>query len=94
MKKFDELKKEYSEKLELYVPVVNRVHGKDHPEFNDVYDVYNKLSDKMKAEDSTLNEEFEQLREITDNYRVPEDTCESYEAVYDMLHKLDEAYNN
>ena len=39
-----------------------------------------------------LNEEFAQLREITNNYTVPEDVCESYEAVYKMLAELDQAY--
>ena len=32
------------------------------------------------------------LREITDNYTVPGDVCESYEAVYNMLAELDKAY--
>ena len=32
-----------------------------------------------------LNAEFAQLREITKNYLVPDDVCESYEAVYRML---------
>ena len=35
---------------------------------------------------------FVKLREITDNYTVPGDVCESYEAVYNMLAELDKAY--
>ena len=44
--------------------------------------------EKQKA----LKEEFVKLREITDNYTVPGDVCESYEAVYNMLAELDKAY--
>lgn len=96
MMKFNELKKEYSKKLELYVPVVARVHGGSHPEFYDVQKLYNKINEKIKGTESDkllLQEEFEELRRITNNYTIPEDTCESYEAVYNMLSELDEAYN-
>jgi iron-sulfur cluster repair protein YtfE (RIC family) len=40
-----------------------------------------------------LNQEFAQLREITNNYTVPVDVCESYEAVYKMLSEIDKAYH-
>jgi len=33
------------------------------------------------------------LRETTNNYTVPDDVCESYEAVYNMLSELDKAYH-
>lgn len=94
MKNFNEVRDKHFEKLELYVPVVARVHGKEHPEFLDVHEEYKKLVKKMEnMESEDLNEEFEKLRKITDNYKVPSDTCESYEAVYEMLSDLDEAYN-
>lgn len=96
MIKFNKLQKEYSEKLELYVPVVARVHGGTHPEFHDVHEVYKKINEKIKTAGSKkleLSEEFTQLRKITDNYKIPADTCESYEAVYNMLSELDQAYN-
>ena len=35
MTTFNQVKKRCLEKLELYVPVVDRVHGDSHPEFND-----------------------------------------------------------
>lgn len=97
MRKFNELKEKYSEKLELYVPVVARVHGADHPEFHDVHELYNKINGKMEnteSEELELKDEFTELRRITDNYKIPENTCESYEAVYNMLSELDEAYNS
>ncbi|NLM40178.1 MAG: iron-sulfur cluster repair di-iron protein, ric, partial [Firmicutes bacterium] len=39
-----------------------------------------------------LDAEFEKLRQITGNYTVPGDVCETYEAVYNMLAELDKAY--
>jgi regulator of cell morphogenesis and NO signaling len=53
------------------------------------------MSKKIEGTDSQLpelKEEFEKLREITNNYTVPTDVCESYEAVYNMLAELDKAY--
>lgn len=79
--------------LEQYVPVVDRVHGAHHPEFHDVRTVFNVIHAKTKDSSSAdLNDEFVQLRAITDNYVIPADVCESYEAVYDMLRVLDTAY--
>ena len=95
MNKFNELKERYSEKLKLYVPVVARVHGNDHPEFHNVHEVYNKITEKIEAAGSevpALNDEFKELRGITDNYTIPEGTCETFEAVYNMLSELDQAY--
>ena len=95
MTKFNEVNEKHKEKLELYVPVVARVHGESHPEFHDVHEVYKKMSKKIEeagSERPELNGEFKELRKITDDYKVPNDTCESYEAVYHMLSDLDEAY--
>ncbi|HCT62659.1 MAG TPA: iron-sulfur cluster repair di-iron protein, ric [Erysipelotrichaceae bacterium] len=79
--------------LEQYVPVVDRVHGAHHPEFHEVRAVFNTIHAKTKETiNPDLNVEFTQLRKITDNYVVPDDVCESYEAVYDMLKALDTAY--
>lgn len=92
---FNETKAKHFKTLAQYVPVVARVHGKSHPEFHDVHKLFNAI--KQKIEDSgsqlpELNEEFEKLREVTNNYTVPGDVCESYEAVYVMLSDLDQAY--
>ena len=95
MKKFDEAKKRYLSKLKLFVPVVARVHGGTHPEFHDVHKLFDEINTKVKKariEKPDLDNEFKQLREITDNYTVPDDVCESYEAVYNMLADLDESY--
>lgn len=97
MTRFNELKEKNFDKLEMYVPVVARVHGESHPEFHDVHEVYKKLAKKMKkagVERPELMDEFKELRTITDGYKIPKDTCESYEAVYNMLEELDEAYTS
>ena len=96
MKKFQEVVEKNMEKLELYVPVVERVHGGSHPEFYDVRKIFNEINRKIKNTDLDkleLEEEFKKARQVTGNYRVPEDTCESYEAVYRMISELDEAYS-
>lgn len=82
--------------LDQYVPIVARVHGKNHSEFYEIQKVFVTLHKKIKESSlkhPELMEEFIKLREITDNYKVPNDVCESYEAVYKMLSELDEAYS-
>ena len=95
MTTFNRVKEENMKKLEIYVPVVARVHGGSHPEFHSVRKIFDEINEKiMKTgpEKPKLDNEFKQLREITDNYTVPSDVCETYEAVYNMLSELDEAY--
>lgn len=95
MKKFNEATQKNLKKLELFVPVVARVHGGTHPEFHNVRKLYDEISAKIKeakSEKPELDNEFKQMREITDNYTVPGDVCESYEAVFNMLAEMDEAY--
>lgn len=92
---FNEAKEKHFPRLEQYVPIVARVHGGSHPEFHEVRKLFNTINEKTKkagSEKAELNEEFAKLREITDNYKVPGDVCESYEAVYKMLAEVDEAY--
>ena len=95
MEKFNQVKERYIERLEQYVPIVERVHGGSHPEFHDIHRIFDAINIKIKkagSEKPELDEEFKELRKITDNYTVPDDVCESYEAVYQMLAELDEAY--
>ncbi len=81
--------------LKQYVPVVAKVHGGSHPEFHQVRAILNQIVDKTEAAGSAkpeLTDEFTQLRQITADYTVPGDVCESYEAVYNMLSEVDQAY--
>ena len=94
--KFNEVKKKTFQTLKQYVPIVARVHGDHHPEFHEVRKVVDTIMEKTKEAGTnkpTLNEEFTKLRELTDNYKVPADVCESYEAVYRMLAEIDNAYH-
>lgn len=92
---FNEVRERHFKTLEQYIPVVARVHGGNHPEFHEVRNLFDAIIKKTKAAGSAkpkLNEEFVELREITNNYTVPDDVCESYEAVYQMLAEADKAY--
>lgn len=92
---FNQVKNIHLKRLAQYVPIVARVHGEHHPEFYEVQKIYDELERKIIAagkETPDLKEAFERLREVTDNYTVPKDVCESYEAVYTMLSELDKAY--
>ena len=93
---FNEVKKKTFQTLKQYMPIVARVHGDHHPEFHEVRKVVDTIMEKTKEAGTnkpTLNEEFTKLRELTDNYKVPADVCESYEAVYRMLAEIDNAYH-
>lgn len=98
IKTFKDLFEEHLVDLELYVPVVAKVHGTEHPEFLKVKEIYDELMKKIEVkglesiDQVDLKEEFAKLRKITNAYKIPEDTCETYEAVYDMLGQLDKAY--
>ncbi len=92
---FDEVIKRNFEKLQLFVPIVARVHGENHPEFHDVHKLFDEISAKIKnaaPEKPDLDSELKQLRKITNNYTVPDGVCESCEAVYSMLAEIDKAY--
>lgn len=93
-KEFIKIKEKHIEQLNMFVPIVNRVHGKSHPEFNDVKRIFDRLNKKLKNNEYDLTLEFDELTKITSNYQVPSDVCESYEAVYQMLKELDCAYRN
>ncbi|MDD4142953.1 MAG: hypothetical protein PHR20_09250 [Bacteroidales bacterium] len=93
---FNEAKKKYFQRLKQYVPIVAKVHGGNHPEFYEVRKLFDTIIEKTKEAGSKkpeIDEEFAKLREITDNYTVPGDVCESYEAVYNMLAEIDKEYH-
>lgn len=93
---FNQAKGKHLETLKLYVPIVSRVHGPSHPEFYEVHKLYDGIITKIEEAGSNkaeLHEEFLALRKVTNNYTIPGDVCESYEAVYNMLSEMDKAYN-
>jgi len=93
---FNEAVEKNFKTLEQYVPIVDRVHGNHHPEFHEVRKLFEVINEKTKnagSEKPELKEEFFRLREVTNNYTVPDDVCETYEAVYNMLAEADKAYH-
>lgn len=95
LSRFHRLSNELFPVLVQYIPVVDRVHGDHHPEFHEVRRLFDSVYQKTQAsnvEKPELREEFSQLQEITKNYAVPDDVCETYEAVYVMLRQLSVAY--
>lgn len=95
--KYNEARAEHMERLEQFVPIVERVHGAENPEFYEVRKLFDALNEKITlagVEKPVLDEEFTQLRETTNNYKIPAGVCESYEAVYNMLEEIDQAYHN
>ncbi|NLW42548.1 MAG: iron-sulfur cluster repair di-iron protein, ric [Tissierellia bacterium] len=93
MTKFKEAVEKNFGTLDQYVPIVAKVHGGTHPEFHDVKRLYDEINEKVKvSENPDLDNEFAEIRKITENYTIPLDVCESYEAVYKMLEEVDIAY--
>lgn len=88
---FYDVKGKYLKTLTQYVPIVARVHGSSHPEFYEVQNIFNQMVETMQN-GGELTSLFAALREVTDYYRIPKNTCETYAAVYQMLQELDEAY--
>lgn len=93
MQKFNQVYNKYQEQLALYVPTVARVHGPSHPVFYEVAEIYNQLLAKLVSKES-LSEEFKSLRQLTNNYQIPDDVCETYAAVYNILSEMDQEYSD
>lgn len=86
---------ENQEKLDLYTTAITRAHGKNHPETFDVRDLYTELEPAILNEDSeTVTTIFGKLREVTSNYDIPNDVCETFEATYKMLGEMDQLQVN
>lgn len=48
MLKFNEAKKRNFMKLRFFMPIVERVHGENHPEFRDVRKLFNEINAETK----------------------------------------------
>lgn len=72
--------------LNKILPVVDRVHGEHHPELHQVLALYEELKQ------SPSKELFQKLREVTANYAVPADACQTYEKTYQLLQSLDQEF--
>lgn len=97
MEKINHYINDNHEKLELYTTAITRAHGKNHPEAFAVRELYTQLEKKVEeaeGERPNLDAEFRKLREVTHDYEVPNDVCETYEATYHMLRQADLIYSH
>ena len=73
---------EILKELNKILPVVVRVHGEHHPELREVGMLY----EQLKAEPSI--QLVEKIRQVTNNFEVPQDACPTYEKAYHYLESL------
>jgi len=95
MSNFHELVDKNFESLDLYTAAITRAHGESHPEAFTVRELFIAIQTKVTGaskDTPALDDEFTKLREVTDNYKIPSDVCETYAKVYEMLAELDKAY--
>jgi len=75
------------EKAAQLAPIIERVHGEHYPELTRVREITEKLRRSNDATNAmTL---FQELRSVTDNYGIPQDVCEAFEATYRALERAD-----
>ncbi|AKP67442.1 hypothetical protein [Companilactobacillus ginsenosidimutans] len=79
---------QHEEKLDFFTNAITIAHGQNHPEVFDVRKEYLNLKDAVAA-NADLNKNFDQLRETTKNYAIPNDVCQTFEATYHMLKNAD-----
>ena len=75
------------EKAAQLAPIVERVHGAHHPELSRVRQITDELQDSANA--PHVIGLFHELRTVTDNYAIPKDVCEAFEATYHALERAD-----
>ena len=93
---FNEVVEENFSKLDLYTNAITRAHGKNHPEAFEVRELFEAMNAKVKETGTNkpdLDAEFTQLRNVTDNYTIPGDVCETYAGTYNMLSEADKLYH-
>lgn len=73
-------------------PIVERVHGSNHPELTRVRELTLQIADSKDP--ATVADLFRQLRSVTNNYAIPSDGCEAFAATYDALSAADKELAN
>lgn len=71
-------------------PLIERVHGPNHPELTRVREIT--LALQQPASATRTAELFEELRTLTGNYALPADACEAFQATYQALESADAQY--
>lgn len=73
-------------------PIVERVHGANHPELTRVRELTEAL--QQAAHTPRTSELFAELRAVTNDYALPADACEAYTATYESLKSADMAHRS
>lgn len=84
------------EKIEMYSKAIAKVHGKHHPELNQVHNLFVSIKNKTETsvgEIPNLENEFDLLHQVTNGYQVPADGCETYQITYNLLQQAEKAYS-
>ena len=92
MIEFTKFMKKEQKKMDYYIQAVIKVHGKNHPEIFQVESLYQELQSQKGQSSTKIEKIFQELRQVTDHYKVPEDVCETYRAVYNTLEEADALY--
>lgn len=77
-------------KLDYFTQQIVKVHGAHHPELAEVRELFVAITAKLQndLDAADLSPEFQQLQAVTDNYAIPDDACEAYQATYQLLHQF------
>lgn len=67
--------------------LIERVHGATHPELTRVRQIT--LALQQSGNETRTIELFNELRTLTQNYALPDDACEAFEATYQALERAD-----
>lgn len=75
------------EKLAMYTGAIAKVHSRLHPEVHEVKALYEDILSEVKQDEKSagLRKAFDRLVELTNNFEIPADTCETFAAVYQDL---------
>ena len=92
MSKISSYLNENREKLALYTTAITRAHVANHPEVFEVKKIYDTIWDQLQTEgpEADLTSEFDRLQATTNNYEIPSDVCQTFEATYKMLAEADQ----
>ncbi len=76
------MKKEIIEELDKILPVVEKVHGNNHPELHEVVKLYKDIKENNSEKSIT------ELKKVTNNFTIPKDVCPTFEKTYKLLNNL------
>lgn len=83
------------EKLNMYTGAIAKVHSRLHPEVHEVKALYDQILEALKQDETdALSPAFDRLRSVTDGFKIPSDTCQTFEAVYHDLEKADQLHRS